>query len=180
MNYNFVLIDLETIKRLVKKNRNLIPYKKVGENKFIRWNSRHVTSQVIQGIMAGEAIPKISKRFQNVLNMNRASSIRNARTSMTSAQNSGRLESYREAERHGIEMKKKWMATFDGRERDWHADLDGVMVGVDEPFVNEVEVRKGETITDHIMYPGDPSAEPANVYNCRCTMVVALKGIDYD
>lgn len=28
------------------------------------------------------------------------------------------------------------------------------------------------------MFPGDPSAAPENVYNCRCTMVADVEGVD--
>ena len=64
-------------------------------------------------------------------------------------------------------MKREWIATNDGRTRHWHAELDGVEVDVDEPWVNEF----GE-----IMFPGDPSADPANTYNCRCSMAANVIG----
>ena len=62
----------------------------------------------------------------------------------------------------GIEVKKKWLATLDNRTRDAHAYLDGEEAEVDEPF---------HSILGNIMYPGDPNADPANVYNCRCTLI---------
>lgn len=30
------------------------------------------------------------------------------------------------------------------------------------------------------MYPGDPTADPANIYNCRCTMIAQIKGFERD
>ena len=63
----------------------------------------------------------------------------------------------------GVVVKKKWLATMDKRTRDVHRDeLNGVEVDVDEPF---------HTSLGDIMFPGDPNADPANVYNCRCTLV---------
>ena len=37
----------------------------------------------------------------------------------------------------------------------------------DKPFSNDIGL---------IMFPGDPGAHPANVYNCRCTMAAVVKG----
>ena len=62
----------------------------------------------------------------------------------------------------GIKVKKKWLAAHDNRVRDTHAELDGQEVDADEPF--EVDGMQ-------IMYPGDPSAPPEMVYNCRCTLI---------
>lgn len=168
MKYNFLLMDSSTLSRLARKKRNLLPYKKIGDTKFIRWSTNKITSEVIRGIVAGSPIPDIAASFQSVMRMSESSAIRNARTSMTSAQNSGRLESYEAAAERGIEMKKVWMATFDNRTRDSHMEMNGEMVDVDEEFSNG------------LMYPADPSGDPEEVYNCRCTMKVALKGIDYD
>lgn len=83
------------------------------------------------------------------------------RTALTGAQNAGRIEAMHEQQEMGIEVKKKWIATLDDRTRDAHAQLDGQVVDVDEPFrVDGME----------IMEPGDPSAPPELVYNCRCTL----------
>ena len=91
-----------------------------------------------------------------------------ARTAMTGAQNAGRIEGYHRAERMGIKLEKEWLATLDGHTRRSHAMLDGQHVPVDEPF---------KSLLGEIMYPGDPSARPANVYNCRCTLISHL--LDY-
>ncbi len=163
--YSFELVDAATVRNLAMSEKTLLPYKIVDGKKDERWNTKKVNAEIMQGIVQGESIPKIANRLQNVTEMNRASAVRNARTTVTSAENKGRLDSYHEAEEMGIVLKKVWMATHDPRTREAHIELDGVEVDVDEPFVNEY----GE-----IMYPGDPDAEPANVYNCRCTMVTRI------
>jgi uncharacterized protein with gpF-like domain len=64
----------------------------------------------------------------------------------------------------GILTEKEWMATHDKRVRDSHAAIDGETKPTDELFSNG------------LMYPGDPNGAPAEVYNCRCTMVTNVKG----
>ncbi len=88
-----------------------------------------------------------------------------ARTAVTGAQNAGRMERLHEAQDLGIKVKKKWLATLDSRTRDSHADLDGQEVDVDQKFKVVVD---GHTM--EIDYPGDPTAPPELVYNCRCTL----------
>ncbi len=86
-----------------------------------------------------------------------------ARTAVTGAQNAGRIDRMHQAQEMGIRVRKKWLAAHDDRVRDSHAELDGTVVDVDEDFV---------TINgNHIAFPGDPSAPPEEVYNCRCTLV---------
>lgn len=99
--------------------------------------------------------------------MNKTASVRNARTMATSAENKGRMDSFARAESDGIILQKEWIATRDNRTRDWHAELDGQLKDRNEPFVNSM----GE-----IMYPGDPHADPANTYNCRCTLGSKILG----
>ena len=71
----------------------------------------------------------------------------------------------------GIQTRKQWLATLDDRTRHWHAELDGETVDNDQPFKTEY---------GDIMYPGDPKADPANIYNCRCTMIASIKGFERD
>ena len=110
---------------------------------------------------------KISGLLSKVTGMNETAAIRNARTMVTGAENKGRQDSYARATADGIILAKEWIATNDGRTRHWHAELDGQTVPQDKPFSNAVGL---------IMFPGDPAAHPANVYNCRCSMAAVVKG----
>ena len=159
--YSFNLVDANTIRNLATKDDTLLPYKTMDGKKDVRWNTKKINAEVLQGILQGEEIPKIAKRLEKVMDMNEAAAIRNARTTVTSAECKGRQDSYVKATNDGIILKRRWIATKDNRTRHWHADLDGVEVDVDEPFVNDF----GE-----IMQPGDPHADPANIYGCRCSI----------
>ena len=159
--YSFELVDAATIRNLATKEKTLLPYKRIDGAKDVRWNVQRVNSEVLQGILQGEPMDKIASRLSNVLDMNETSAIRNARTSVTSAENKGRMDMIHEAAEKGIVVHKVWMAANDSRTREAHAELDGEEVAEEEYFVNSI----GE-----ILYPGDPDAEPENTYNCRCSL----------
>lgn len=168
-NYVFDLVDASTVKVLATKDDSLLPYKQIDKYKDEAWNRKIINSQILQGIVEGESIDKIAKRLKNVVNADESSAIRNARTMTTSAECKGRIDSYHKAISNGIRMKKVWIATSDDRTRAWHMELDGAEADVDEPFVNEY----GE-----IMQPGDPDADPCNVYNCRCSIKMKFLGFE--
>ncbi len=165
--YSFTLVDADTIRNLAVTDASLLPYKEIDPTKDIPWNMKKINAETLQGILQGESMDKIAKRIMNVQEMNKTQAIRSARTIVTGAENKGRQDSYARAEADGIVMKREWLATNDSRTRHWHAELDGVEVDVDEPWVNDF----GE-----IMFPGDPSADPANTYNCRCSMRAKVIG----
>ena len=165
--YSFTLVDADTVRNLAVTDTSLLPYKEIDPSKDIPWNMKKINAETLQGILQGESMDKIAKRMMNVQEMNKTQAIRSARTIVTGAENKGRQDSYKRAEKDGIVMKREWIATNDSRTRHWHAELDGVEVDVDEPWVNEF----GE-----IMFPGDPSADPANTYNCRCSMAAKVIG----
>ena len=165
--YSFTLVDADTVRNLAVTDTSLLPYKELDPAKDIPWNMKKINAETLQGILQGESMDKIAKRMMNVQEMNKTQAIRSARTIVTGAENKGRQDSYKRAEEDGIVMKREWIATNDSRTRHWHAELDGVEVDIDEPWHNEF----GE-----IMYPGDPSADPANTYNCRCSMRSIVKG----
>ena len=165
--YSFTLVDADTVRNLAVTDTSLLPYKKIDPEKDIPWNMKKINAETLQGILQGESMDKIAKRIMNVQEMNKTQAIRSARTIVTGAENKGRQDSYKRAEEDGIVMKREWIATNDSRTRHWHAELDGVEVDIDEPWVNEF----GE-----IMFPGDPSADPANTYNCRCSMSAKVIG----
>lgn len=165
--YSFTLVDADTVRNLAVTDTSLLPYKELDPAKDIPWNMKKINAETLQGILQGESMDKIAKRLRNVQEMNKTQAIRSARTIVTGAENKGRQDSYKRAEKDGIVMKREWIATNDSRTRHWHAELDGVEVDIDEPWENEF---------GKIMFPGDSSADPANTYNCRCSMRSVVKG----
>ena len=165
--YSFTLLDADTVRNLAVTDKSLLPYKEIDPAKDIPWNMKKINAETLQGILQGESMDKIAKRLRNVQEMNKTQAIRSARTIVTGAENKGRQDSYARATADGIVMKREWLATNDRRTRHWHAELDGVEVDIDEPWENEF---------GKIMFPGDPSADPANTYNCRCSMAAKVIG----
>lgn len=169
---SYTLYDRSTVEGLIRDNPNLLPRAKVNVPKDLRWNKQHVNNAVLQGILQGESNDKIASRLQTVTSMNHAAAIRNARTMTTGAENAGRTDSYKRAAEMGIELEQEWLATLDGRTRDSHRALDGERIPLAKDKWHPAKFSNG------CRYPGDPEGPPWEVYNCRCTLVVAIKGID--
>lgn len=155
---SYTLYDRRTVEMLVRDKPDLLPKAKVDIPKSELWNKQKINSAITQGILQGDRIDTIADRLQSVSNMNRDSAIRNARTMTTSAENGGRISSYMQAQEMGIELEKEWVATLDGRTRESHRYLDGETIPVSKTFSNGCR------------YPADPRGDPAEVYNCRCTL----------
>jgi len=158
----FSLYSRQAVSDLIKDNPQLLPEWKINEKKDYIWNYNRVRNSITQGIIQGESIPDISKRLAEGLQTGNDEKMNLfARTGMTGAHNAGRQHMAEEAEAEGIETYKQWIASLDNRTRDTHQRLDGQIVKASEPFViDDME----------IMFPGDPSAPPELVYNCRCSM----------
>lgn len=163
MDLSFGIYDSATVTRLIKEQPELLPRRVVNGVKDKAWNRTKIANAVTQGIIQGEGIPAIAKRIaRHVGSDNMEAMTRYARTAMTGAQNAGRIEMLHEARAMGINVKKKWLATLDSRTRDAHKNLDGQVQDIDKPFKSDF---------GDIDYPGDFHAHPANVYNCRCTLI---------
>ena len=176
---SYTLFDRQTVERLMlDENGDFIPEpgrrlrQQIATGKAMEWNKKNVQSVMLQGILQGESIPQMATRLANsVGEQNRKVAVRNCRTLVTGVQNAGRVDSYDRARKMGIDVRKEWLATLDMRTRHWHRELDGQVVDNDKPFENSV---------GKIMFPGDPDADPANIYNCRCTLIASIKGFEDD
>ena len=199
---SYLLYDRQTVEKIVLDEKgNFIPKpgkrvsRHIAEGKTLAWEKRNIQSTMLQAILQGESISKIATRIMSegdsiiaedikgyekmtaeqvartLAERNRGVAIRNARTLATGVQNAGRIDSYDRALSMGIKVKKSWLATLDRRTRHWHRELDGVTIDNDKPFENEF---------GKIMYPGDPEADGANIYNCRCTLVASIEGFERD
>ena len=173
-NVGFDLWDERTVRRLIVDNPEVMPYyppkKALKRGIDLAYGKKQISASVTSSILQGKSIPGIAKDLQTRMSdMNKSSAIRTARTAVTGAQNAGRMDSYAAAEKMGIKLKKRWLATLDNRTRHAHAMLDGQTVDIDKPFKVDGE---------EIMFPGDTSAPGYLVYNCRCTVIAAVDGVD--
>ena len=169
INTMFELVDEQTVERLIREKPDLLPKARVDIPKDLRWNKQKLNSAVLQGILQGETVDEIAERLAEVTDMNKNSALRNAATMTTSAQNGGRMDSYRRAQEIGVKgLKVRWLATLDGHTRYTHRQVDGDVVEVGKKFKNGLE------------YPGDPKGAPEEVYNCRCCTIAAFDDDAFD
>lgn len=97
-----------------------------------------------------------------------ASAFRSALIARTETHNAGQyaaIESVRNlSNESGKTFLKAWVATEDERTREDHAAMDPEdYIGMSELF------QVGDTMMDR---PGDPNGGPAQVCNCRCSVVM--------
>lgn len=168
---SWTLYSREAVERLIRDNPALLPKVDVKKGKEQSWNRKKLLNEITQGMLQGESVQDMAKRLGRVMEMNRDQAIRNARTATTSAQNGGRMNAYRRAEELGIGVTKVWIAAMDAHTRSSHRVLDGQKRPLEEPF---------DSAHGPIMQPGDPMADPAEVYNCRCKIRALTKYSDYD
>lgn len=199
---SYTLYNRESVERLMRDNPDILPppgkyvSQRIAEGKDVKWNKQQVQSVMTQSILQGESIPKIAKRLEasvgksytediiknadkktakqiakELARKNKAAAIRNARTMTTGAENAGRVDAYKRGQEMGVKSKQMWVATLDSRTRHEHRMLDGQTREVGEPF--EVDGEK-------LRFPGDPSAPPYLVYNCRCGVIAVVKGSKLD
>lgn len=167
-NCDFTLWDESTVRRLLVEQPDLMPYypaeRALNRGIDLAYGKDQITKRVTSGIIRGLSPGTIANELMvGITSMSRESAVRAARTGITAAENAGRLDSWIAAEKMGIQIKRRWMCTKDGRTRTSHGKADGQTVtGTKEPF--KVGGYK-------MMYPGDRSlgAPGSEIYNCRCT-----------
>lgn len=170
-NVGFDLWDEQTVKRLMVEQPDLMPYyppkRALKRGIDLAYGKKQITASVTSSILQGKSIKHMADDLQTrITTMSRDSAIRTARTAVTGAQNAGRMDSYAAAEKMGIKLKKEWLATLDARTRHSHAMLDGEQVAQAKKFSNGCR------------FPGDPQGPPWEIYNCRCTLIAAVDGVE--
>lgn len=131
-----------------------------------------VREKILKGIADGLGTREIARSFREQITgigtlnpVQRAEVI--ARTETHTAANYAQREAVRAIDLPGVQ--KEWLAVEDARTRESHAQADGQVVGMDEPFV---------VGGAHLMFPGDPDGPAEEIINCRC--VIAFIGPEGD
>lgn len=162
---SYTLYNRHAVEWMLRENPDILPppgkrvSARIAAGLDERWNREKVQSVMLQSILQGESIAKIANRLADAVGeSNHKAAIRNARTMTTGAENAGRVASYKRAEELGINVLQQWTAVHDEYTRESHRLIDGETAKVGEMFSNGCR------------FPGDPGGEPAEVYNCRCTL----------
>jgi hypothetical protein len=164
-NVSFEIYNAQSVQAIIRDNPEILPV--VDPELDTEWNRTRLNREITQGIIQGSTIPQLATRLQRVTQMDRNSAIRAARTAMTGAENMGRNESHRRITSQGIDMVKRWSATYDARTRDTHRLLDNTTANAQGLFGDGILDKLGEPLME---YPGDPKGAAAEVYNCRCRL----------
>ena len=117
---------------------------------------KRVRNSLERGISEGLGTEEIARLIDGSNAVNRVRARVIARTEIISASNAGADLGARST---GLNLRKSWLTSIDGREREAHALANGQIVGMDEDFIVGGEQCK---------YPGDPSLSAENVIQCRC------------
>lgn len=152
---DFNLLDPRVIKALRQLSQRFA--KRVNETTW-----RALKAALEAGIRAGEGADKLAARVEGVMTLRvNQSSGAIARTEVQAANSAGALAGWTQA---GVEQKT-WIATFDDRVRDTHAEAHGQTVGLDEDFTVGTATGPG---------PGQMD-EAGETINCRCAMLAVTK-----
>ncbi len=122
------------------------------------------------GVANGASIDDLASAVQDVFDVastSRAKTI--ARTEVISASNGSASLAAAQLP-SDVAAGQEFIATRDDRTRDDHAEADGQVVAMGEPFIVGGEA---------LLYPGDPAGSPENTISCRCT-VAFLTPADFE
>jgi HK97 family phage portal protein len=101
-----------------------------------------------------EVAKAIEQAIGTAMDVRRSDAMRVARTESVSAANAGNQLAW---EQSGVVEGREWLTARDELVRESHAAMDGETALMNEPYSND------------LMFPGDPSGEPGEIINCRCT-----------
>lgn len=152
-----------------KAFRRMLPPPNPDKIKDRLFHRLKLQSIIRQGIRKGDSVTDIAINIERLTSMDIVSAFRSARTGCTNAENSGKLDAmiaFRN--KYGIGVRKMWYATLDGRTRTQHREIHGEIRELEDKFSNG------------LLFPADPNGQPSEVYNCRCTMLEIIDGIDTD
>lgn len=171
---SFSVVNENSVK--AAQNSDLLPSYEIKGTSDAAANKTTISNIVTDAINSGDSMDQIADTIcANCSGISYKSAMRTARTARTAAANAGTYESICNTAKNSYSktfsyenVKKEWSATLDMRTRLTHGRIDGERVGLDDTFSNG------------LLYPADPNGTAAEVYNCRCTILRFVPGIDDD
>ncbi len=160
----FPIAQDEVIKALTvntKLSKRL--YTKLGED--VDELKKLVRNELSRGISQGYSYADIARNVRNQTSIGIYRAMRIARTEGHRITAEATLDAQHKAKDAGADVVKQWDSTLDRRTRRLHAELDGQIRDIDEPFV--INGYKAQ-------YPGGFGVASMDV-NCRCALLQRAK-----
>jgi len=146
-----------------EKQKELIAdYVKKFADQIDKTTLDRLRAKIETGLNEGKTIydiqQDVKETFDNTIRETESRSALIARTETAKISNFSSSVAYEEA---GVKTKI-WIAAGPPDDRPWHTAANGQEIPINEPFILSNGTR--------LMFPGDPSAGPGEICNCRCTI----------
>lgn len=130
--------------------------------------AKAATHEIVDGLFNGRSYAQIAKNLSEYTEADYKKALRIIRTEGGRVRSKTTQIGYQKAEKLGVNLQKRWLATLDRKTRHDHRYLDGQTVGIDDKFTDE----KGNTADGPRLF-GVASED----INCRCTTIAVVDGI---
>lgn len=160
-------LDKQAIRQLLT---NPIDEQLLSQNLYFNREkvAKGVQSVLLKNYADSKSYAQMANELANQTEAGFHRSMRIARTEGQRVYNAKQLDSQQEAEALGIEVKKMWTATLDGRTRGTHRSLDGQIRGINEEYVSPSGARG--------LAPSHMGSASEDI-NCRCQSLTIVEGI---
>ena len=153
-------INQETVvKSITKKTEDYKISERIYKNTEQLKNT--IQSEISRGISQGQLYTSIARNIKNYSEADLKKSYRIARTEGGRVQSEAKFDVMKRAKENGADVVKQWDSTIDSKTRMTHAQLDGQIRELEEPF--EINGYKA-------MYPHDFGIAEEDI-NCRCCVL---------
>lgn len=166
---DFTMINERYIEELIDKP---VAYKTLSKRLYQGRAklAKAVTNELKMAALRGDGYAQVAKNVAELTEADYKQSLRIARTEGGRVQSSGKQRAYKEADKKGVQMQKRWLSTLDKKTRYSHQVLDGQTVDVDDEFVFDGHKAEGPRLF------GRASLD----INCRCTTIAVVNGVAPD
>jgi len=160
---------------LTDKQLNVIINTPVASRKLstrLQGNARKMKKNLNRALMngfgKGLSTKKMARQISDIGGAEYRRSLNIARTEAGRVTGVARQQSQQHAKELGVNTKKKWISTLDGKTRHNHRELDGQVREVDEYF----EINGRRALQPHLFGVASEDC------NCRCTSISIIEGYE--
>ncbi|KEI10530.1 head protein [Clostridium sp. K25] len=168
LNLSFSMLNTDYVKKAIEYPVDGLKLSERLYSKHLHDLKIKTKACLIDNMINDRGYKVVAKKLSEISNADYKQSLRIAITEGNRLRSLARQDSYEEADKLGIGLKKKWLSTLDGKTRCLHRALDGQIKDIDKEF----EVS-GYTALQPRLF-GVASMD----VHCRCDTINVVEGIN--